>query len=146
MWGNYDPITGRFTPYDAAAAAAATEAAAAPGPSTAAESALALSNSAGYAARAGQGAAPQHTRQSLPRPKGAGAVIGAAAKLDAHGLLEAARAANEKALLLQKQAEMEREKEEAKAQAQAAQPKAPVAGVVHRGKWANRQQQQQQQQ
>jgi hypothetical protein len=169
QWGSYDFSTGQFVLHDAAAAAAA----AAPGYSGAAQGALARGSAQLYSSRQeqlqGQGAPRQHLtlaaqqqqQQQGQQPLRAkrGAVIGASAQLDAQGLLEAARAAEERVQLLRKQKEMEdakrkaaAKKEQAKQQQRAAAGGAAgvvdvkVQGVIHQSSWAAARRQQQQQQ
>jgi hypothetical protein len=126
-WGSYDRAAGVFWPDgdgaggDGAAGAAAFAAAA--------------------AAREPEAPDADATRlaaQLAARPApAAGAVIGAPARLDAAGLMEASRAAGARADALAREA-------------RAAAAAAPLAGVLHPGKWAARrlaaQQQQQPQQ
>lgn len=121
----------------------------------------------GMAVAAGQGSRPASGEGGGGQRPKRGAVIGASAQLDPQGLLEAARAAEEKVILLRKQAEMEEAKRKAEAKKQAArqasqqaasggdgEPAAPAAapgpvagavqGVIHESGWAARRRQQQQ--
>lgn len=114
QWGTYDHASQQFVPYEdpalAAAGAHAVHAAAQPGVSTAAESAVAMTNVALYASKAAPPQQPQHAQraaaqqaqraasaaaysalgqqapeqqQQRPAARRKGAVIGAAPKLDA---------------------------------------------------------------